>query len=96
MSRRSQRSEMPADPAAVVRALRACRDAMIAVSSRVKIGGAVYAAAGATIEAIDRLAAVLTGERDYFAGPGTSATEGQLAAAELKAARERGDVPWQP
>jgi hypothetical protein len=86
---------MPRDPAVVVRALRACRDAMIAVASHVKIGGAVYQAAGAVIVAIDRLATVLTGERDYFAGQGTGATQGELDAAKLKAARERGDAPWE-
>jgi hypothetical protein len=86
---------MPADPAAVVRALRACRDAMISVASRVKIGGAIYAAVGAVLEAIDGLAAALTGEKDYFHGPGTSATKGQLDAAELKVARESGEKPWE-
>lgn len=85
---------MPSDPAAVMRALRACRGVMIAVQMHVKVRGAVYQAGDAVIGAIDALAAVLTGERNYFHGPGTSATEGQLKAAEEKAARERGDIPW--
>ena len=92
---RSRRQDMPPDPAAVVRALRVCREVMIRVCARVKIGGAVYAAASAVIDAIDRLATALTGDRDYFAGPGTAASEGQREAEEVKAARERGDVPWE-
>jgi hypothetical protein len=64
------------------------------VASHVKIGGAVYQRVSAVIEAIDALAAVLTGHRDYFHGPGTSATEGQLRTADDKAARERGETPW--
>ena len=51
---------------------------MLAVASHVKIGGAVYHGVSAVIEAIDGLAVVLTGHRDYFHGPGTNATEGQL------------------
>lgn len=68
---------------------------MLAVAPHVKIGGAVYQGASAVIEAIDGLAVVLTGHRDYFHGPGTSATKGQLTAADEKAARERGKKPWE-
>jgi hypothetical protein len=67
---------------------------MITVASHVKIGGAVYQGVSTVIEAIDGLAAVLTGDKDYFLGPGTSATAGQRQAAEDKAERERGEKPW--
>ena len=88
-------SDIPADPGAAVRALRICRNAMLIIAARVRIGGEVYKRASAVIAAVDALADELTGERDYFFEPGGGATEGQRAAAESKAARERGDVPWE-
>jgi hypothetical protein len=53
---------------------------MITVASTPKFGGAVCQVVSAVIEAIDGLAAVLTGQADYFHGPGTSATEGPAAS----------------
>src|SRR5271169_5728047 len=94
MSRRSRRPEMPSDPAAAVRALRTCRDAMIHLSMQVRMGSRVYQHALSIIAAIDGLAAELTGERDYFHALGAGATKEQLQAMEENAARERGDLPW--
>jgi hypothetical protein len=59
---------------------------MITVSSCVKMGRAVYIAVGPVIEPNDRFATVLTGERDYFHGPGTAATEGQRQTTEERRA----------
>jgi hypothetical protein len=85
---------MPSDPAAAVRSLRTCRDAMIRLSIEVKIGNLVYQRALVIIAAIDALAAELTGERDYFHALGAGATKEQLRAMEERAARERGEMPW--
>ncbi|WP_245412195.1 hypothetical protein [Methylocella silvestris] len=85
---------MPEDPAAAIRSLRACRDAMIGIAIRVRIGGPVYQMAHTVITAIDALAAELTGETDYFIPLSPGAGEGQRKVEEEKAARERGDIPW--
>jgi hypothetical protein len=66
---------------------------MITVSSCVKIGRAVYIAVGAVIEPNDRFATVLTGERDYFHGPGTAATES--GKRQKRGTRERGGMQWE-
>jgi hypothetical protein len=87
---------MPSDPAAAVRALRTCRDAMIQLSMQVRIGSRVYQHALAIIAAIDGLAAEISGESGYFVEPGGGATEGQRKALDDKMARERGELPWKP
>ena len=83
---------MPPDPAATMRALRGCRDAMIEVCRCVKPMGPVYHAASMVISAIDAMATLLTGERFYFSIGGSSAREGDTLADQL--ARERGEKPW--
>ncbi|WP_424032654.1 hypothetical protein [Methylocella sp.] len=50
---------------------------MIAVASHVKVGGPVCQGVSAVVEAIDGLAAVLTGEKDYFHGAGTWPPKGK-------------------
>ncbi|PNG27904.1 hypothetical protein [Methylocella silvestris] len=94
MVRRPYRPEMPEDPAAAIRSLRACRDAMIGIAIRVRIGGQVYQMVHAVIAAIDALAAELTAEADYFMPLSPGATEGQRKVEEEKAAWERGEIPW--
>ncbi|ACK51704.1 hypothetical protein Msil_2785 [Methylocella silvestris BL2] len=94
MSRRPYRPEMPDDLAAAVRALRACREAMIGISNRVRMNGPVSQQAHVVLAAIDALAAELTGDREYFWSIGSGATEGQCKAKDEKAARERGEIPW--
>ena len=88
------RPDMPKDPAAAVRALRTCRNEMLVIVTQVRIGGKIYEKAQRIIAAIDAMTGELTGDPEYFWGPGTGATEDQRAEAELKAARERGDRPW--
>jgi hypothetical protein len=85
---------MPADPAAVVRALRACRDAMIGLCGSVRIGGPVYVCSAAILAALDALADEISGQAGYFLAPGGGATEGERQALDIKMARERGDIPW--
>jgi hypothetical protein len=85
---------MPNDPAAIVRALRACRTVMIDVCRTVKPFGPAYHGASMVIASIDGLVTFLTGQQDYFHRAGSGATEGQVAAAESQAARERGDELW--
>jgi hypothetical protein len=58
----------------------------------VKPFGVVYHALSMVVVAIDGLATVLTGQRDYFwAAGGGGATEGQREAEGEKLARERGE-----
>jgi len=56
------RTDLPLDPAAVLRALRACREAMVSVSAEVTIRGPVDHAASGLRAAIDRMAGYLTGD----------------------------------
>jgi hypothetical protein len=95
MSTRMQRSEMPSDPAAAVRALRACRDAMIRIMIEVRIGSPSYEDAYRVLMAIHALADGLTGIPDYFHQPGAGATDGERHVEAEKAARERGEIQWE-
>jgi hypothetical protein len=94
MARRTGRSDMPKDPAATVRAMRVCRDAMIEVCRCVKPTGPAYHAASMVISAIDAMATFLTGERYYFSAEGSVASEGARQHAEDARARESGEKPW--
>ena len=94
--RRSGRSEVPKDPAAAVRALRACRDAMIEVCRCVKPMGPVYHGASMVIAAIDALATLLTGQRYYFSAHGSTAGAARRQQTEEMQAQERGEKPWRP
>jgi hypothetical protein len=67
MSRRLQRTDMPPDRSAILDALGACRTATIlGVQSKVRINRPVYVAANAVVTAIDALAALLTGDPQFF------------------------------
>ena len=93
--RRATRSEMPPDPAAVVRALRVLREALLReVSAKTRPFGPVYLMAETIIAAIDKLADHLSGVDGYFRIGGSSASAGQLAEMEERNARERGEKPW--
>ena len=92
MARRTGRSDMPKDPAATIRAMRFCRDAMIEVHRCVKPTGPAYHAASMVISAIDAMATFLTGERYYFSAGG-SASSGADRDQDTKA-RESGEKPW--
>ena len=72
MARRTRRSDMPHDPAGTLRALAACRKAMLDVSRAVKPMGPADHAASMVIAAIDGMAAFLTGERYYFSIGGST------------------------
>lgn len=92
MARRTGRSDLPKDPAATVKAMRVCREAMIEVCRCVRPTGPAYHAASMVISAIDAMATFLTGERYYFSSPGSATND---AAREQEArARESGEKPW--
>jgi len=86
---------MPTDPAAAVRAMRLCRNAMLTVCKDVKPMGPAYHGASMVIAAIDAFAIFLTGERYYFTSGGSVMSEGQRKELEDQRARENGDKPWQ-
>ena len=58
------------------------------------IGGPVFVAAHGITKAIDEMAFLLTGDREYFWGVGGGATEAYRQKMADCAARERGDLPW--
>ena len=66
MGRRTGRSDTPKDPAATVRAMRSCREAMIEVCRCVKPRGPAYHGASTVISAIDAMATLLTGRGTTF------------------------------
>jgi hypothetical protein len=47
-------------------ALGTCRDAVIREMARMKVAGPLYYSGSMVVAAIDALALMLTGERDYF------------------------------
>ena len=85
---------MPHDPAAAIRAMRVCRDAMIEVCKCVKPMGPVYHAAMMVISAIDAMATLLTRERYYFSAGGSAGNEASRQQVEETRARENGEKPW--
>jgi hypothetical protein len=92
--RRMARSDMPHNPATVVGALRACRDTMVDVMRVVKPFGPVYKAARAITTAIDAMAYLLTGEKEYFWDNGTGAFRAEAQDLSDELARETGEKPW--
>ncbi len=67
MTRRTSRSDALIDRPALLAALGACRTAVLREMARMKAGGPLYYAGATVTAAIDALALMLTGERDYFA-----------------------------
>jgi hypothetical protein len=89
-----KRYETPQDPAAVLRALRTCREAMLGFSRHLRPFGAGYNAMESVIAAIDACATYLTGNRGYFVEPGHGSNESEVRAYREKMERERGERPW--
>ena len=85
------RGDMPADPAKVVRALRACRETMLEVQGRVRATGPVYHGAAMVIASIDAFATLLTGQRYYFSADGSVAADARRDEVRRLAEWERGD-----
>lgn len=94
--RRTGRADLPRDPAAAIRALRVCRNAMVEVCREVKPMGPAYHGASMVMSAIDAFAAFLTGQRYYFSADGSTASDALRAEIEEQTARERGENPWEP
>lgn len=87
---------MPPHPAPSIRALRACRDAMIALHGQVRPFGPVYSLASGVVTAIDALADRLTGQERYFHAGGSTASPDRLKEDARWRAMEEGEVPWEP
>jgi hypothetical protein len=66
MNRRTTRSDSLVDRPALLAALGSCRSAVIAEMTRMKAAGPLYYSGSTVVAAIDALALMLTGERDYF------------------------------
>ena len=88
--RRMTRGDLPADPAKVVRALRACRETMLEVQGRVRPTGPVYHGAAMVMASIDAFATLLTGQRYYFSADGSVAAEARRAELREQGEWERG------
>lgn len=67
MTRRSGRADALVDRPALLAALGPCRSAVISQMTRAKPAGPLYYSGATVIAAIDALALMVTGERDYFA-----------------------------
>jgi hypothetical protein len=72
VTRRTGRSDSLIDRIALLTALGTCRGAVIREMTRMKVGGPLYYSGSTVVAAIDALALMLTGERDYFALKGHS------------------------
>ena len=95
MVRRTSRTEMPPDPAGIVRALRTCRDAMTNVQRQVKLTGPAYHGASMVMAAIDGFTTFLTGQCHYFWATGSSSSGGAGQEHHDRLAREEAEKPWQ-
>jgi hypothetical protein len=89
-----RRTDLPSDPARLLRALRTCRDAMGDAHRHVLIGGALYVAGHALTSAIDAVAKILTGDAEYFWSKGRPTCDVQREHWRKWEAIERGDEPW--
>jgi hypothetical protein len=66
MNRRTIRADSLVDRPALLMALGTCRGAVIHEMTRMKVAGPLYYSGSTVVAAIDALALMLTGERDYF------------------------------
>ena len=66
MNRRTIRADSLVDRPALLAALGTCRGAVIHEMTRMKAAGPLYYSGSTVLAAIDALALMLTGERDYF------------------------------
>jgi cupin 2 domain-containing protein len=65
--RRTTRSDARIDRPAPLSALGTCRGAVIREMTTMKVAGPLYYSGSTVVAAIDTLALMLTGQRDYFA-----------------------------
>ena len=66
MSRRSSRSDQFVDRPQLLASMGVCREAITREMARMQIDGPLYYSASAVVAAIDGLALMLTGQREYF------------------------------
>jgi hypothetical protein len=84
MSGHRNRPDRLDNPGPLLGRLRSIREELIKALTAVKPFGAIYHGLSMVIAAIDALAVLLTGERDYFTGLGSTASKGQQAAEATK------------
>lgn len=87
------RTDLPDDPACLLRALRACREAMTQAHAQIIILGPLYIAGEELNHAIDAVANRLTGDPAYF-WKLESGADGRREYEAKWAAIEQGDLPW--
>jgi hypothetical protein len=66
LSRHRVRSDAKVDRKGLLTALGECRSSVLRASLKMKVNGPLYYSAATVVSAIDGLALLLTGERDYF------------------------------
>ena len=88
---RDNRPSVVQEPGLLLGDLRACRIALNGACADVAPLGATYEALQIVLAAIDALAMLLTGTRDYFHVPGSGATAGEAEREARKRAREQGE-----
>ena len=89
---RDNRPPVIQEPGLLLGELRACRIVMNGACADVAPLGATYEALQIVLAAIDALAMLLTGNRDYFHAPGSGATAGEAEREARKRAREQGEA----
>ncbi len=87
-------TQMPRDPAKLLRALRVRLDATIAASREVNIRSPLAVASNPLVDALHGVAAVLTGETGYFWPRGGRGDDATRAHAEKWKRIEAGEEPW--
>ncbi len=92
--RKAYRPDWPPDPAAMLRSLRACRAVMTSRHRDVKIGGSFYRAGESIVAAIDVMAELLTGDREFFWSTGGRGNDASRAHTERWRRIEAGEEPW--
>ena len=66
MVRRTSRSDKFVNRPQLLAAMGACRDVITREMARMEVNGPIYYSASSVLAAIDGLALMLTGRRDYF------------------------------
>ncbi len=78
--RQNRRSDRFVDRERLLAAMGACRETITREQARMEISGPLYFSSSTVLAAIDGLALMLTGRRDYFHLTGHGAHEGNAAA----------------
>jgi len=91
---RGNRPSVIDEPGLLLGDLRTCRNTLNSALADVAPLGATSESMQVVSAAIEALAMLLTGDRDYFHGGGSGATNVETEQEARKLARERGELPW--